>query len=147
MRFEAAVVVSRPIEEVFAFLSNPFSSPRRGGGSLGFRVTPPGPIGLGSTLRLRMAAFGLERTINGAITEWAPPRAATLSLANEGPLRSGTVRTTLEATTEGTKALTVMEINPRGIWKLLSPLVRPYLRRQMITRNQNMKRLLESGRG
>ncbi len=147
MRFEDAVVVSRPIEEVFAFLSNPFSSPRRGGGSLGFRVTPPGPIGLGSTLRLRMVAFGLERTISGAITEWDPPRTATLSLANEGPVRSGTVRTTLEATTAGTNALTVMEINPRGIWKLLSPLVRPYLRRQMITRNQNMKRLLESGRG
>ncbi len=94
-----------------------------------------------------MVAFGLERTISGAITEWAPPHAATLSLANEGPVRWGTVRTTLEATTEGTKALTVFEIKPRGIWKLLSPLVRPYLRRQMITRNQNMKRLLESGRG
>jgi len=146
MRFENAVVVSRPIDEVFAFLSNPFSSARRGGGSLGFRVTPPGPIGLGSTLRLRMVAFGLERTISGAITEWDPPRAATLSLANEGPVRSGTIRTTLEATTEGTKALTVIEIKPRGIWKLLSPLVGPYMMRQTITRNQNMKRLLESGR-
>ncbi len=145
MRFEDAVVVSRPIEEVFAFLSNPFSSPRRGGGSLGFRVTPPGPIGLGSTLRLRMVAFGLERTFSGVITEWDPPRTATLSLANEGPVRSGTIRTTLEATTEGTTARTVTEIKPRGIWRLLSPLVRPYLRRQSITRNQNMKRLLESG--
>jgi len=147
MRFENAVVVSRPIDEVFAFLSNPFSSPRRGGGSLGFRVTPPGPIALGSAIRMRSVAFGLERTISGAVTEWDPPRAVTISLATEGPVRSGTIRTTLEATTEGTKALTVMEIMPRGIWKLFSPLVGPYLRRQMITRNQNMKRLLESGRG
>src|SRR3989442_1301218 len=109
MRFENAAVVSRPIHEGFAFLSDPLSNPRRGGGSLGFRVTPPGPIRLGSTIRLRMAAFGLERTISGAITEWDPPRAVTLSLANEGPVRSGTIRTTLEATTEGTKVLNVTE--------------------------------------
>src|SRR2546425_11184211 len=106
MRFEDAVVVSRPIEEVFAFLSNPFSSPRRGGGSLGFRVTPPRPIGLGPTIRVRSVAFGLERTISGAITEWGPPRARTLSLATQGPARAGTIRTTLEATTEGRKGLT-----------------------------------------
>ena len=147
MRYETRVVVNRPVEEVFAFLSNPFSSPRRGGGSLGFRVTPPGPIRLGSTIRLRMVAFGLERTFSGVVTEWDPPHAVTFSFANEGPVVSGTIRTTLEATAEGTKALTVTEIKSRGIWKLLSPLVGPYMRRQMITRNQNMKRILESGRG
>src|SRR2546426_12073318 len=147
MRFENAVVVSRPIDEVFAFLSNPFRSPRRGGGSLGFRVTPPGPIGLGSTIRMRSVAFGLERTISGAITEWDPPRAVTLSLATEGPVRSGTIRTTLEATTEGTKDLTEIEIKLRAIWKLLSPLVGPYLRRQLIIRYQNMNPVLEYGRG
>ena len=76
MRFENAVVVSRPIDEVFAFLSNPFSSPRRGGGSLGFRVTPPGPIRLGSTIRLRMVAFGLERTLSGVVTDRGGCRAA-----------------------------------------------------------------------
>src|SRR3989442_7819550 len=99
MRFENAVVVSRPIDEVFAFLSNPFSSPRRGGGSLGFRVTPPGPIGLGSTIRMRSVAFRLGRTISGAITELDPARALTLSLAAQGTLKSGTIRTTLDATT------------------------------------------------
>ena len=147
MHYETRVVVNRPVDEVFAFWSNPFSGPRRGGGSLGFRVTPPGPIGLGSTIRLRMVAFGLERTLSGVVTEWDPPHAVTFSFANEGPVVSGTIRTTLEATTEGTEAASVAEIEPRGVWKLLSPFVRPYMRRQAITRNQNMKRLLESGRG
>ncbi len=94
-----------------------------------------------------MNFLGSERPVIGAITEWDPPRAATFSLANEGPVASGTIRLTLEATAEGTEAVSVAEIEPRGAWKLLSPFVGPYLRRQAITRNQNMKRILESGRG
>ncbi len=60
MRLQWGGLINRPIEDVFAFITDPFNSPRRGGGTLSMRVTPPGPIAVGSTVRLRILVLGLE---------------------------------------------------------------------------------------
>lgn len=79
MRTETTVVVNRPIEEVWAFLMDPFNLPRVGGSWLGARWTSPGPPGLGSTYQGRVAILGFETRISGAIAEWDPPHSAALS--------------------------------------------------------------------
>jgi uncharacterized protein YndB with AHSA1/START domain len=145
MHPEMSVVVNRPIEEVWAYVTDPFNLPRWGGRRLAVRATPPGPLRVGSTVHQRWVVFGVETRLSGVITEWDPPRVVTVSLMDDGIARSGFARTTLEATAAGTKVLRSGGLELRGIWKLLSPIVRPYIRRMMEDQNQNLKRLLESG--
>jgi len=147
MRLEWGGLVNRPIEEVFAFITDPFNSPRRGGGTLSLRLTPPGPLAVGSTVRLRFEVFGLETQFGFTITEWNPPYAVTGSIIDEGSARSGFIRTTLESTAAGTRLVTRIEVKLRGIWRLLGPMTGPYMRRQSRRRMKNLEGLLESGVG
>jgi len=147
MRLKWGGLVNRPIEEVFAFITDPFNSPRRGGGTLSLRVTPPGPLAVGSTVRLRFEVFGLETQFGFTITEWNPPYAVTGSIIDEGSARSGFIRTTLESTAAGTRLVTRIEVKLRGIWRLLGPMAGPYMRRQSRRRMKNLEGLLESGVG
>lgn len=146
MRYESSVVVNRPIEEVWAFMTDPFNLPRIGSGTLGVRVTAPGPIGVGTTGHMRVVIFGLEARVGGAITEWDPPHAVAFSVKGAG-LRSFSLRATLESTADGTKVVRVLEYEPRPAFKLFWWIALPFLRRSAHAHNQNFKRLLESGRG
>lgn len=147
MHHESSVVVNRPIDEVWTFMTDPFNIPRSGGGRLAFRVTPTGPWGLGSTIQQRMVIFGFETRITSTVTEWDPPRTVTHSVMDSGIVRSGVFRATLEAAGAGTKVVRAVEVEPRGILKLLSPVLGPFMRRQMDAQTQNLKRLLEAGQG
>jgi uncharacterized protein YndB with AHSA1/START domain len=147
MRPETSVVVNRPIEEVWACVTDPFSLPRWGGRRLAVHAIPPRPLRVGSMLRQRWVVFGIETQLSGVVTEWDPPRVVTVSLLDEGIARSGFARTTLEATAAGTKVVRSGGLELRGLWKLLSPIVRPYIRRMMEDQNRNLKRLLEANPG
>ncbi|MFQ5919091.1 MAG: SRPBCC family protein [Thermoplasmata archaeon] len=147
MRVETSVVVKRPIDEVWAFLTDTFNVPRFGGKAvLGFRQTSPGPIGVGTTYEGRVVLFGLERRASGVITEWDPPHTVVYSL-RAGILRDGFLRLTLETTSDGTRVVRVGEYNVRGIWRLLFAIARPFFGRWLRAENQNLKRLLEADRG
>jgi len=146
MRLEWGGLVNRPIEEVFAFMTDPFNTARRGAGTLSMHVTPPGPIAVGSTVRLRIVVLGLETRLGFVVTEWDPPHAVSGSIMDEGAARSGFVRTTAQSTPVGTRVVTRIEVEMRGIWKLLAPIAGPFLKRQSRRRLLNLERLLESGR-
>src|SRR2546428_4447411 len=146
MHGELSVVVNRPIEEVWAFITDPFNIPRWGGGRLAARVTPAGPIRVGSTIEYRISIFGLERRFSAVFTEVDPPRVAAGSFVGQGFL-SGSVRTTLEATATGTKIVRSGDLKVRGILRLLSPIVAAFMRRQVDTQMRSLKRLLEAGLG
>ena len=146
MRLEWGGLVSRPIEEVFAFMTDPFNTARRGAGTLSMHVTPPGPIAVGSTVRLRIVVLGLETRLGFVVTEWDPPHAVSGSIIDEGAARSGSVRTTAQSTPVGTRVVTRIEVEMRGIWKVLAPIAGPFMKRQSRRRLLNLERLLESGR-
>jgi uncharacterized protein YndB with AHSA1/START domain len=146
MRLETWVVINRPINEVWAFLSDPFNVPRWRGSRLAVQVTSPGPVGVGSTLQHRIAVFGLETRLTHTVTEWDAPH--TLAWAVRFPgVDSASERYSLEATADGTKVTRVYEGEPRGMLKLLSPIVGALIRRQADAQNQKLKRLLEASRG
>jgi len=146
MRAEVSVVVNRPIDEVWAFITDPFNIPRWGGGRLSARVTPPGPIGVGSTIEYRVLMFGFERRVSFVFTELDPPHTAAASVTGSRFL-SGSVRTALEATAAGTKIVRSGDLKVRGILRLLSPILAAFMRRQVDTQMRSLKRLLEAGLG
>ena len=146
MRLETSVVINRPIDEVWAFLSDPFNMPRWRGSRLAVRMTSPGPMGVDSTVQHRIVLFGLETQITHTVTEWDPPHAFAWALRFPG-MHSTSERLTLEATVDGTKVVRVHEGEPRLILRLLAPIAGPVTRRLVDPQNQNLKRLLEAGRG
>jgi uncharacterized protein YndB with AHSA1/START domain len=145
MRMESSVVVNRPIDEVWAFATNPFNFPRAGG-FLGLRQTSPGPMALGSTLQGRAVFLGFERRITCTVTEFDPPHALAFAFSVAGMgMRSYSMRGTLEATTDGTRMSRVAEFEPRPalkpLWWMILLL---YLRRSSKARDQEIKRLIEA---
>jgi len=143
---EFSGVINRPIEEVWAFVTDHFNLPRLGRSLLGIRWTSPGPIGVGTTFEERVVIFGSERRITGAVVEWDPPHAAGLTLTGAG-FRTVSVRLTLEATADGTNVVRSSEVDPRPAFGLLYWIVGPFLRRRGKAAFLKMKRLLEAGHG
>lgn len=143
MRIETSIVVDRPIEEVWAFMMDPFNLPRYGGTWLGVRQTSAGPMGLGSTGQGRWVLFGFEARIGLAITEWNPPHTATLSVKGAG-MRSASLRGILEVIAGGTKVMRVAEFEPRPAFKPLYWIAGPLIRRRAQATDRKLKRLLES---
>jgi ligand-binding SRPBCC domain-containing protein len=142
--FEDTLVINRPIDEVWAYLTDWFNTPRMGGyAALGLRQTSPGPTGVGSTLQGRNVFMGFETRLNHTVTEWDPPYAFADTMEGR-PFRSLSQRGTLEAIGDGTRLVISTEFELRPALKLLWPLFRPFVRRKMRTWVQGLKRLLES---
>jgi carbon monoxide dehydrogenase subunit G len=141
MRINESVVINRPPDEVWAFLTDLFNSPRVRPGALALRRTSPGPLGSGSVLQGRMMILGFEARFTMTVTEFDPPRSAVVTLAAR-PGR-GAIRTTLEPTPEGTRVdrTTDFELNPA--LRLMSPIFGLLLRRQDRAAARNWKRLIE----
>lgn len=140
-----SVVVKRPMEEVWMFLTDPLNLPRWSPAWLGAHVTSSGPMGPGSTFEGQRSLLGLRIRWSGVITEWDPPHALAFSVQVLGA-RSG-VRVTLEPTTSGTKATKVYEREPRPVQKLASRIFGPWLRRSHDARNEQFTDLLKTAFG
>ncbi len=142
MRIHESVVINRPPDEVWAFLTDFFNSPRVRPGALVLRRTSPGPLGSGSVLQGRMMILGFEARFTMTVTEFDPPRSAVVTLAAR-PIRRAAIRTTLEPTPEGTRVdrTTDFELHPALI--LLSPIFGRILKRQERAASRNWKRLIE----
>jgi carbon monoxide dehydrogenase subunit G len=142
MRFHDSVVIARPPDEVWAFLTDFFNSPRVRPGALALRRTSPGPLGSGSVLQGRQTMLGFETRITMTVTEFDPPRRAVVTLAAR-PVR-GAISTTLEPTADGTKVDRTTDIELHPALKLLSPVLGFIYRRQDRASSRNLKRLIEA---
>jgi ligand-binding SRPBCC domain-containing protein len=142
--FEDTVVIDRPIDEVWAYLTDWFNTPRMGGyAALGLRQTSPGPTGVGSTLQGRNVILGFETRLNHTITEWDPPH--TFADAMEGrPFRSLSQRGTLEAIGDGTRLVVSTEFELRPVLKVLWPFLGPLVRRKFRAGAEGAKRVIEA---
>jgi ligand-binding SRPBCC domain-containing protein len=142
--FEDTVVIDRPIDEVWAYLTDWFNTPRIGGyAALGIRQTSPGPTGVGSTLQSRNVILGFETRLNQTVTEWDPPHAFAVTIEGR-PFRSLSQRGTLEAVGDGTRLIVSTDFELRPALKPLWPLMRPFVGRKLSAGSHGLKRLLES---
>lgn len=142
--FEDSIVVNRPIDEVWAYITDFFNAPRlSGSGIIGLRQSSPGPLGLGSTLQGRRVVLGFETRNTFKITEWDPPRA--LSSSAEGrPFRSLVSRLTLESTADGTRLHEVVDFELQLAIKLLWPFLAPIITRRLHASLARSKALIEA---
>jgi len=141
-RNEIKIVINRPIEEVFAFVSNSENLPRWRSTSLEVKKTSEGPLGVGSTFRGRFTFLGRQFDGNVVVTAHEPNRVFVSKMA-EGPFPLETGYT-LEPVENGTHVTFVVEGEPGGFFKLAEPLVVSMARRVYTTDLQNLKEMLEA---
>jgi class 3 adenylate cyclase len=142
-RLIETIIVDRPIDEVWTFLNDIFNPPRLRGSALGARQTSPGPMRAGTTFVMNAMILGFETRLEGAITDWDPPRLAAGSLAGR-PFRAFVLREELESTAQGTRVVRSVDMELRPAFKLVWPFVAPLIRRSYRRANRNIKTLIEA---
>jgi len=140
--FEINLVINRPIEEVFAFISNPENQPRWRATTLEISRTSSEPLGVGSIVKGRFTFLGRPFEGNLEIIALEPHRSYTARMVG-GPFPLE-ARYTLEPAESGTRLTLVIEGQPGGFFKLAEPLVVSLAKRSYESDLHNLKDMLEA---
>ncbi len=113
MRIEKSVVIARPVEDVWAILSNLDNVKRWNLSGSEFRQTSPGPLGVGASVESERVVLGrFHIRLQGiVVTEYEPNRAVAMSVRIGIAQEPGTQRLTLEPISEGTRFTRVVEMD------------------------------------
>jgi carbon monoxide dehydrogenase subunit G len=140
IKIEHSVLVNRPVQEVFAYATDPANLPEWQTSALEARVD--GPMQPGATGAIVRKFLGRRMESNVRFDEYEPPRKFALQ-ATSGPV-AFRVRQTYEPEGEGTRINVAMEGEPGGFFKLAEPLVGRAIRRELESNFATLKDLLES---
>jgi uncharacterized protein YndB with AHSA1/START domain len=143
IREELSVVIDRPIEEVFAFATEPENEPLWQSTSLETEQTSGGPVGVGTTFRNTSKFLGRRIDSTYEVTENESPRRQCVR-ATSGPI-PGSGCYLFEPAEGGTRFTQRFEAEIGGFFKLAEPLVGRAIRRQMDVDMATLKDLLEAG--
>ena len=135
------IIIKRPVEEVFDFVADERNEPRYNPRMLRAEKLTPGPVGLGSRYHAVMQSRPrpVEMTIECTSYERPQRLASTTHLATMDI--QGTL--TFDPVPAGTRMRWAWQVQPRGLLKLLTPLVARMGRRQEQTIWTGLKRVLE----
>ena len=141
-RVESSIVINRPPEEVFAFLSDKDNDPLWQSGVVEASKTSEGPWAVGSTGRNVNRFLGRQIESTWEITEYELNKKVSFK-STSGPMPyQGSW--TLEPVENGTRYTVVFYAEIGGLFKLAEPLVLGMAKRQMETDLGNVKDLLEA---
>ena len=144
-RVEHSVVIRRPIDEVFGYLTDCTKNPTWLSSVLEASWTSPEPHGVGGTGRMVVRFLGKRVDLTFEVTDHAPPASAAIKLVG-GPFEV-TSAYTFEPVEGGTKVTTVSEGSTNGFFNLEDSLLAPMIKRELRADFANLKMLLEAKAG
>jgi uncharacterized membrane protein len=136
-----SIIIQRPIEDVFAFMSETKNLPLWQTDVLEARHSPEGPVQVGTQVTLVRVMMGRTIEATTAISEYAPPTRYAFK-STSGPEITGV--NSCEATAEGTKFTTTFDLQTGGVFSLADPLVGRTIQRSVERDLATLKELLES---
>ena len=140
-QFETGLVIYRPVEEVFTFVSNYQNSARWVSSALKHTKVSAGPLGVGTVIRTTGQAIGLPIEAKRIVTAYEPhSRYAFKSEYQQVPF---TTTFRFEPVQGGTRLAVVVEGEPAGLFKAAAPLMLALIRQQFESDLRRLKRLLE----
>jgi carbon monoxide dehydrogenase subunit G len=142
INFEISTLVDRPIEDVFAFLSNPLNLPKWQAMMASIEQATPGAVGVGSKFNVHAAMMG--RAIEGVmeITAYEPP--TKFGFTNKAGPMQVTATVTLKPVGTGAKVTLKAEGNPEGVFKLAEGPMTHQIKTQMEANLAKLKSVLEA---
>jgi uncharacterized protein YndB with AHSA1/START domain len=139
--FEITVVIERPVEDVFAVITDVSKTPAWTPGLAEVRREDGGPIEVGQSLTFVGSFLGRSYESVAVCTELvAGERFGTKT--SSGPFHLE-VDTRLEPVANGTRMATVYRGESHGFFKIAEPIVTRLARKQFDTAAVNLKALME----
>jgi uncharacterized protein YndB with AHSA1/START domain len=139
------VTISRPVEDVFAVLSDVENVPRWSPRTIEEKLLTPGPLGVGSRRRAVIKGFAGRPMVNEAeMVEFEPNRKMVVRLI-DAPFPARIVIDFLPVG-RGTRLDWAAEVTPRGLLRPAGPLLLRFYRWAFQKDLDNLKTLMESGR-
>jgi uncharacterized protein YndB with AHSA1/START domain len=144
MHVENSIMINRPIEEVFEYVSTPENDPTWVVVSLRHQRTLPGPMRVGMTTQEDLKFLGrTSRDTSWEVIEYEPPTVVAYR-ATSGLASGAVVRVRCEPVEGGTRLSHAVEYEPGGIYlKALAPLLPRVMWRQLASMGRTLKKLLE----
>ena len=139
----ATVQISRPPEEVFAFVADARNRPLWDESVGTEELTSPEPIGVGSTVRTGLRSMGRDYVLTWEVTEHEPPSRQTIE-STSGPFPT-TLEYRLSPQDGGTLVQFSLTGRPTGLLRLLQPLIARNTEKNLDRGFPRLKRLLETG--
>ncbi|HEY3311827.1 MAG TPA: SRPBCC family protein [Anaerolineales bacterium] len=140
--FELSTAINRPIEEVFGFLSNLENDLKWRSEWVEAKNTSGGSPGVGAMFRLSSEMLGRRISTVYEVIQYEPNQLAAWKTVS-GPLPLE-FRRSFERVEGGTRFTIKYELEPRGFFKLVMPLLAPSATRQHKGDLCNVKALLEA---
>jgi uncharacterized protein YndB with AHSA1/START domain len=142
IHIEGEIVINRPPEEVFDVVADERNEPKYNPQMLGADLITPEPIGVGTQFRAETVTMGRRSEMVIEFTAYDRPRrlaSAThmSTMEIEGAL-------TFQALPEGTLMRWTWDLQPRGLLKLMSPLIARMGRRNERAIWTSLKRYVEA---
>jgi hypothetical protein len=140
-QFKTSVVIRRPVEAVFTFVSDYRNSPQWVSGGLEHTKVSAGPLGVGTVIRTTGRTMGLHIEITRIVTAYEPyGKYAFKTEYRQVPL---TTTFLFEPVQGDTRLTVIVEGEPDGLFKAAAPLVLGTVRQQFEGDLRRLKTLLE----
>jgi carbon monoxide dehydrogenase subunit G len=140
---KAEIQISRPPDEVFAFVEDARNRPRWDDSVESEELTSPPPIGRGTTVRTRLRSMGREYEYTWEVVEHEPPNRMTIE-STSGPFPT-TLAFQLSGRDGGTWLAFSVFGRPRGLLRVLEPIIARRTQRNLNRAFPRLKQVLESG--
>jgi uncharacterized protein YndB with AHSA1/START domain len=142
-RIEGQIVIDRPVEKVFDFVADQRNEPRYNPDMIRAEKTSAGPVGLGTRFHAETKTRRRTADMTIEITACERPR----RLAHAIHLSNMDIRGTLlfDPVPGGTRMRWLWDVRPRGLLKLMGPMVTHMGQRQEQRIWKDLKHLLEAG--
>jgi uncharacterized protein YndB with AHSA1/START domain len=142
MTIEGEIVIGRPIEEVFDFVADERNEPTFNARMLRAEKVTQGPIGTGTRFLATMKSMGRTFDITIEYTAYQrPTRLGSTSSTSSADTRGAL---TFEPHPGGTRMRWSWDVEPKGVSKLLTPLINRMGTHQEEVIWTNLRRLLEA---
>jgi len=143
LRIEGEILINRSVDEVFDFVADERNEPRYNPRLLRAEQTSPGPIGIGTQFRAETKAIGGAVPMTIEFTGFERPRRIALATRLSTMDIRGAL--TFDPISGRTRMRWSWVLEPRGLFKLMTPMLASIGRRQEQIVWDNLKRVMEAG--
>ena len=141
IKVETEVVINRPSDEVFAYISNFENNPRWQSGMVEARFTTDGPLHVGSTYDQVTTFLGRRIESTFEVLEYVPNHMVKASTTSGSfPITFARI---VEAHSDGTRVKAIIEGDASGFFKLAEPLLKRMVQRSVEADYRNLKAVTE----
>lgn len=141
-KIERSIAISRPIDEVFAFVHEPRNDSAWQTTLIDSSRLDDGPLGAGRRVRERRRFLGMQVEMTKEITEYEPPIRSAFKMVAGGAPMSGEYR--LEPVNGGTLLTATGYVEARGFFKIAEGLFASMAGRELEASLGHLKELLET---